>query len=433
MSHPSKSKLLHFYLLQLSFELLKLDSHEESSRMSKEIYEIFLKLSDFNIIGSSKILDQMDKARKSTSEIERHEKKPSESVELSNEEDVAILVCSYFVEMLHKNLFLSPDRLLALCNNLVYYFVSPHTKSYIHSSVRCMFANQMIEKFMLFPDLFKIWRKDFWDSFVDSRFFLCSLDLIQVRRRILKFVVTMESDRLEDLMYRSPYAGGTLFTSKEIEIANHCSLLKRISFILFAGEKDQFLHDLPQLTQKIVELFKIQSKILWSELLLMLRVVLLRFSNQYLEGLWPIILTHLLQLFLEAQSETSLDDEQLGLLFSGCKFLDIMFTLTSDEVLTYQWIFLSDSDVSESSSGISAIGVLDTLKEIWLKRRSKEPEMPEIALTRRPILLQSVVTNISEIEEFIFAVGKHVVHQTIHLLQPDISFVEQLLEKEYLE
>ena len=70
--------------------------------------------------------------------------------------------------------------------------------------------------------------------------------------------------------------------------------VRRLSFILFAGDKNQFLTQLPTIMEKLVEVLRtVSSPVVQGEVFLCIRVLLCRLSPRNLTGFWPTVLTEL--------------------------------------------------------------------------------------------------------------------------------------------
>lgn len=82
----------------------------------------------------------------------------------------------------------------------------------------------------------------------------------------------------------------------------HRSLnLRRLSFVLFVGEKNHFLTQLPSVQEKLVDTLRnVPSPIVQSEVFLCIRVLLCRLSPHNLTSFWPVILTELASSLLDA-------------------------------------------------------------------------------------------------------------------------------------
>ena len=75
-------------------------------------------------------------------------------------------------------------------------------------------------------------------------------------KRVMQAIISTERDRLDDILTKISMPTVGIFSSKDQEIHNKSVLLRKASFIIFCGERDQFLTQLPVLQEKIVEIFK---------------------------------------------------------------------------------------------------------------------------------------------------------------------------------
>ena len=74
--------------------------------------------------------------------------------------------------------------------------------------------------------------------------------------------------------------------------------LRRLSFVLFTGEKNHFLTQLPSVQEKLVDILRnVSSPVVQSEVYLYIRVLLCRLSPHNLTSFWPVILTELVRIF----------------------------------------------------------------------------------------------------------------------------------------
>lgn len=70
--------------------------------------------------------------------------------------------------------------------------------------------------------------------------------------------------------------------------------LRRLSFVLFAGDKNHFITQLPTIQEKLVDILRnVSAPIVQSEVYLCIRVLLCRLSPHNLTSFWPVILTEL--------------------------------------------------------------------------------------------------------------------------------------------
>jgi len=108
-----------------------------------------------------------------------------------------------------------------------------------------------------------------------------------------------------------------IFTNREYENMIRSLNLRRLSFVLFIGERNHFLAQLPSIQEKLVEILKnppgaaVQSEVSTTsthnhqynltviEVYLCMRVLMCRLSPHNLSSFWPTILTELVCIFLD--------------------------------------------------------------------------------------------------------------------------------------
>ena len=73
--------------------------------------------------------------------------------------------------------------------------------------------------------------------------------------------------------------------------------LRRLSYVLFSGEKNHFLTQLPTIQEKLVDIFRtVTSPVVQSEVFLCIRVLLCRLSPHNLTSFWPVVLTEMVSI-----------------------------------------------------------------------------------------------------------------------------------------
>jgi len=74
--------------------------------------------------------------------------------------------------------------------------------------------------------------------------------------------------------------------------------LRRLSFVLFNGDKNHFITQLPTIQEKLVDILRnVSAPIVQSEVYLCIRVLLCRLSPHNLTSFWPVVLTELVSHF----------------------------------------------------------------------------------------------------------------------------------------
>ena len=73
--------------------------------------------------------------------------------------------------------------------------------------------------------------------------------------------------------------------------------LRRLSYVILAGDKNQFLTQLPTIQEKLVDIFRsVTSPVVQSEVFICIRVLLCRLSPHNLTSFWPVIFTEMVSL-----------------------------------------------------------------------------------------------------------------------------------------
>lgn len=152
------------------------------------------------------------------------------------------------------------------------------------------------------------WEKKLFELFFDANFFQTDLQALKAWRNLLgNFVADDKSSLFKDAMERIHRVQTSFFSSKENQ--TECALtMKRCAFLLFVAEKDQAARFLPEILKRLVELLKLpQTPILHTQIFLLFRTLAVRLSNKHFAAFWPLILTELVQIFLQLEQELLLD------------------------------------------------------------------------------------------------------------------------------
>jgi uncharacterized membrane protein len=89
-----------------------------------------------------------------------------------------------------------------------------------------------------------------------------------------------------------------IFTNRETENQLRSMNLRRMSYILLCGEKNQFLTSLPTIQEKLVDVLKNTSApVVQAEVYLCVRVLMCRLSQHNLDSFWPVILSEMVGIY----------------------------------------------------------------------------------------------------------------------------------------
>ncbi|NXR71945.1 DOP2 protein, partial [Pycnonotus jocosus] len=209
----------------------------------------------------------------------------------------------------------------------------------------------------------RAWKKEVLELYMDPAFFQMDTSCTHWRS-IIDHLLTHEKTMFKDLMTMQSSAL-KLYPSSE----QKAMLLKRQAFAVFSGEMDQYHLYLPLIQERLTENLRVgQTSLVAAQMFLFFRVLLLRISPQHLTSLWPIMVTELIQTFLQLEEDLTEEEEpaksnsktskakssgdeiqpnELCLYLAACKFLDTALSFPPDRMQLFQmykWAFVPEVD-----------------------------------------------------------------------------------------
>ncbi|KAH9043683.1 Dopey, N-terminal-domain-containing protein [Lactarius pseudohatsudake] len=255
------------------------------------------------------------------------------------------------------------DRVLAVCTNILYYIVSPALKTKSRPLDFDPTISTILREMTRISVAVKAWRGVISDIVIDSRFFVSSVEAGTDFRSIIEAWVDADKSVFPDFLGKVTSAPSTnIFTNRETENQLRSMNMRRTSYVLLCGEKNQFLTSLPTIQEKLVDTLKNASApAVQAEVYLCVRVLLCRLSPHNLDSFWPVILSE-----MQTMIEVPLDgSEALPLILSVCKFIDLLLVLQTEEYQMHQWAFITDTiDAVYRPDEIIPEAMLDQLAEI---------------------------------------------------------------------
>ncbi|THH33130.1 hypothetical protein EUX98_g1019 [Antrodiella citrinella] len=247
-----------------------------------------------------------------------------------------------------------PDKVLAACSSIVSSVINPAMKGrsrYLSNSAAM-----------------KAWRAPIVEVLNDNRCFNSTPAAGHKWRMMVKMLFDTDKTALVELLSRVTTApSANIFTNREYEMLLRSLNLRRLSYVLLSGEKNHFLTQLPTIQEKLVDTLRnVNAPIVQSEVYLCIRVLLCRLSPHNLSSFWPTILTELYRLFEQVMVSIPADgSEELGLLLSASKLLDLLLVLQTEEFQIHQWIFITDTvDAIYRPDDCEPEALLDRLAEV---------------------------------------------------------------------
>ncbi|EJD54553.1 hypothetical protein AURDEDRAFT_156337 [Auricularia subglabra TFB-10046 SS5] len=245
-----------------------------------------------------------------------------------------------------RRILLDADKIASLCTNIVYYIVNPAMKSKGRTLDVDDGILDILRAMSTIPAAAKAWRGPVADAFADPRFFNTLPQFSHRWRPLIRTL--MESDRaaFAELVSKITSTPSTnIFTNREYEMSVRAQNFRRLSYVLYAGDKNTFLAQLPTVEEKVVDIVKnVSAPVVLREVYLCMRVLLCRLSAHNLASSWPVLVTEMLRIFEQAMSEPPADgSDDLQLILSVCKFVDLLLVLQTVEFQVHEWMFVTDT------------------------------------------------------------------------------------------
>ncbi|EPQ60111.1 hypothetical protein GLOTRDRAFT_101965 [Gloeophyllum trabeum ATCC 11539] len=323
----------------------------EDRRVRKDIQDTFSKLLDTCLTIASRTSDQGTWIRRAPKEslTVNGRDSPIPRCILSTRLQIHAFLASSVIPDLRKLLF-ETDKVSTACSNIAYYVISPAMKGKQRPLDIDPAVLDIIRQMTRIQSALKAWRGPVVEALNDNRFFNSSPEAGSKWKDIIKALFDADRAAFAELMSKVATASSTtLFTNREYENLLRSLNLRRLSYALYAADKNHFLTQLPSIQEKLVDVLRNSpAPVIQSEVYLCVRVLLCRLSPHNLTSFWPVILTELssLQYRLFDQAITSLPSdgsEELSLILSASKFLDLLLVLQTEEFQIHQWVFITDT------------------------------------------------------------------------------------------
>ncbi|GFS63491.1 protein dopey-1 [Nephila pilipes] len=291
------------------------------------------------------------------------------------------------------------ERVIPLLSNIMHY-VTPYLKNHsVHNIPSFRACCQLLANISGYQHTRKAWKKEAFELLLDASFFQMSSSCIGFWRSIIDHLMTHDKTTFRDFMSRVSVAQSgslNLFSSKEQEYEQRAQLLKRLAFVIFCSEIDQYQKYMPDIQERLTESLRISHvPIVQAHIFLCFRVLLVRMTPHHVTSLWPVIITEMVQVFTQIEYDLCADSEEfsgdgvdlrkinsshlrristldsawvlnssnglnahnhpawLHLYLSVCKLLDMTVALPANilpQFQMYRWAFIGDSPPLSSES-----------------------------------------------------------------------------------
>ncbi|XP_072471021.1 protein DOP1B isoform X2 [Notamacropus eugenii] len=263
------------------------------------------------------------------------------------------------------------EKAVPLISRLLYY-VFPYLRNHSAYNIPSFRAGaQLLSSLSSYAYTKRAWKKEVLELYLDPGFFQMDTSCVHWRS-IIDHLLTHEKTMFKDLMNMQS-SSLKLFSSFE----QKAMLLKRQAFAVFSGDVDQYHLYLPLIQERLTENLRVgQTPLVAAQMFLFFRVLLLRISPQHLTSLWPIMVTELIQTFIQFEDDlirrnessksnskvnrmkasggdgSEISPNELLLYLSACKFLDTALSFPPDKMplfQMYKWAFVPEVDTTTSA------------------------------------------------------------------------------------
>ncbi|CAF1108703.1 unnamed protein product [Rotaria sordida] len=369
------------------------------------------------------------------------------------------------------NLTDEKDRIIGpylqnLVNNVMPYVrihVSLNVPSYRSASILLLNISQ-------YSYTKKTWKKEVFEHLFDIGFFQVDLLTLNLWKIIISNMITDEKPTsFRDVMNRINAVQTGLLFSKEQEYEQRVMLIKRFAFVIYSSEKDQSNRHLPHILESITDLLKLpQVPIVYTQIYLVFRALLIRISNKNFISFWPILIAELIQILLQLEQDLLFDIEGdiksniqrmttsditltnisngssdsnplLKMYLYACKLLDILLAIPYSELYHFQLFrsaFVTDHNITNSNSHIDifitfSIRLFKLLeKKLQLMPISIHNQLPIIKNLNHPLLRLRTISNIIELFPFFNCLTKMHTNDNLYLNNEQILLSDTMNEIE---
>ncbi|XP_070507305.1 protein DOP1 homolog isoform X2 [Chironomus tepperi] len=207
------------------------------------------------------------------------------------------------------------DKITQIVTTLMYNII-PYLKNHTTKNIQFFYAcSNLLSTLTPYQYTRKAWRKDVFDLFLDPTFFQMDVSCLPFWKQILDNLMSYDNITFRELMSRLSVAQTgslSIFTSKEQEYEQKAMLLKKLAFVIYCSEKDQYQKYMPEIQEQLSSCLRLPQVIscVQAAVLLCFRVLLLRMSPDHVTSLWPTIIAEMVQVFLSIEQELMTDTEE---------------------------------------------------------------------------------------------------------------------------
>eukprot|EP00092_Neocalanus_flemingeri_P000320 GFUD01000342.1.p1 GENE.GFUD01000342.1~~GFUD01000342.1.p1 ORF type:complete len:1526 (+),score=540.23 GFUD01000342.1:2184-6761(+) len=292
------------------------------------------------------------------------------------------------------------DKVLPLLTTVMYNLV-PYLRTHTTSNLPLLRAGSgLLASLSEYQFTRRAWKKEGMELLLDPSFFMLDHETLKSWRTTTDNLMTHDNTTFKELLTRIASLGQSnisIFSSKELEQEQRALLLKRLAWVIFCSDIDQYQRQMPDITDRLSECLRTVpvSPSVQAAVFLCFRVILLRMSAVHVTFLWPLIITEMVIVFSSMEHELNMETPEfsahvarlsqldsswvaataagpglglqnttnsptwLGLYLGVCKLLDQAAALPAEllpQFQMYRWAFVREGEVQVTADNNNQAG-----------------------------------------------------------------------------
>ncbi|VDK34785.1 unnamed protein product [Taenia asiatica] len=230
------------------------------------------------------------------------------SMSVSLKEDLSVLALKMLAE--HMAVFFDvvykseeKDRVPSALNNGILTNILPFLKSHnIANASHYTAASQVLASLSSYQFTRRAWRREVFELLIDSAFFQATAPALHSWCAVVDNLMTQERNTFKEALTRLTVSQGTglnIFSSKEAEYEQRAAHLKKINFIVFSSEREQYSRSVSEILERLTDNLRAVADVnvpILTQIFLCTRVLIARISADSLASLWFIVIPELVSL-----------------------------------------------------------------------------------------------------------------------------------------
>ena len=198
------------------------------------------------------------------------------------------------------------------------------------------------------------------EVFNDPKFFkikLCDIGLWN--STLSKWLVAEPNDKILDYLTKCSQSSNNMniFNWNDNEQLLKLLNLKRVAYMILIGDTDQHIVLLKDIFDKLDSLLQ-QSEHFLPEVFLIIRVIVLKFSEIHLYDYWTLIYTSLQTFFVGLLNTTDYSTVDSSAVLQACKLLDVILLLEFEDF--QEWLFVIDT-INAIYRNVDVVSLVDEI------------------------------------------------------------------------